>query len=1195
MKKIKFVFTVFSLSAALLLAGACDNPFFEKPHSPDTGFQGGGGGSPEEGEGALRVSLSGGGVNVSLARTMLPLRPEFTRYELDFGNVSYDGGSTWAASGMEPYSFYNNAAQLNLPAGSYVITAKGYNGDVLTAQSAEQTVNVTAGSLASLEFELSPYINPAERGTLTYSLSWDSLSRMPYRAELLIETYPAGTPIALASIPSELTAGSAPGTIVLLRKDTAMVNLTGSLSLDPGEYRLTMSVIMDEGAQPVSRMDLAHVYSNLVTPGAFHYGGGDLISSAGVDPGAAFITRFTFAEYPNATSVVGGVAGADGTRMIMVMLPSPAAAELNNLTPIVECAEGARITSPTPLMPGEAGYAKGEIDFTNPTIWTARSGNGATQRYTVVVSTEPIGGPLEKKITYFFFQEFPNNPAVINEPVHTIAVTAPYGASTTYPNLHLTPVISIIGKRVVRWDGTADQPVSAYDFNAVRTYRVYNADESGSQDYTVTVTEALNTERQITRFAIDGYPEDVYTDDKYPVDTIPDVTGVINEVEGTITATLPYGVSLANLKPLIEYRGESLDPGSGVVRNFSVPVNYTVRAGDGNTKTYSVTLSNAPANSNKGIFDFVITNYANCKVVIGQNPRPDGKIPIVIQVPFATDEENLIPAVTLSDPTAQIDRIMSGTPASPASGVPIPFNTDGDGNNQEATYRVTAQDGSYQDYVAVVSKGGEYYYVNGVTGRDDYPDYYDGQSEAYPFKTLAYAVRKAAETSSSITRIIVNGELNGTNQTGSHTDPGLNTDPNSVIAINGTGGKKITVTGMNGAVLKGTANKRVLSVTNNSELVFENITVTEGNTTGNGGGIYIKNSKVKFSAGIINRNSAGSGGGVFVDTEGTGESDFTLMDGSINNNNATGSSTGANPSTGAWTSTPPSIAGGGGVCISGNSVFWLSGGTVSNNTTAGSGGGVLVRATAANFLTPSNPESGPANDNAGFLMGGGTVSGNTSNGSVSPHGGGGVYVASGEFDMIGGDITGNNSLRQGGGVFVHSGAIFIAWGNSTITGNNGVGSSKAICSRGYTLLRGRAQADKVYVWNPLAEDAVNIGGVIHDRFIMSEGARITGMVLAYSAEGRNFIDISNITGTDQISVIDLEGHLTNYKFVDTDINDWLNRKILTGANPALNSLISNNRFLLGAFVGRDTLSLSRYQLALDNPSLSTEAKLKRRP
>jgi hypothetical protein len=430
---------------------------------------------------------------------------------------------------------------------------------------------------------------------------------------------------------------------------------------------------------------------------------------------------------------------------------------------------------------------------------------------------------------------------------------------------------------------------------------------------------------------------------------------------------------------------------------------------------------------------------------------------------------------------------------------------------------------------------------------------------------LAYAVYKALDD--SIDKIFVSGELNNSTEGGAseNTSGGNNSfsprggDAGSVFNLVGTKGETITISGVNNATLAGTAGKRVISVTGGANLVFENITITGGRSSGNGGGIYVSgNSAVKFSGGMITGNQALSGGGVYVEDaspNAAGRYAFSLISGSISGNTATGSST-----------APATLAGGGGVYAKGYGEVWLYNGTVSNNTASGgSGGGVLI-----NGITSGSNRSAEY----GLLMSGGSISNNKSQGSAFPHGGGGVYVAQGAFEMEGGEVAGNYSRRQGGGVFVHSDSRFTASGNSSILNNEGVGSSKAICSRGYTVMRDNARADKVYIWNG-EPGSLNPG----NSFTIVGYARAQGIVLAHSADHLNYIDITAVpSGSDTIATIDLEGHLTNGSFIDNDPDgDWLNQTILNGSVGNVNAVIS--RFPLGAFVGGRTSSLSsRYKL-----------------
>jgi hypothetical protein len=514
--------------------------------------------------------------------------------------------------------------------------------------------------------------------------------------------------------------------------------------------------------------------------------------------------------------------------------------------------------------------------------------------------------------------------------------------------------------------------------------------------------------------------------------------------------------------------------------------------------------------------------------------------------------------ITLSNPSSTI---------SPGNGI-VNFGGGG-GSYQEALYTVTAQDTvTKQAYVAVVSEGPQYYYVDAVKGDDTWPDVYNGGSEALPFKTLAYAVQEATKPGSTISKIFIMGDLSAATEA----ETSVAKDPNSAFTLDlsGATNKEITITSTTGATLRGTSGKRVLTIKGGADLIFENINITGGNAAstntdaGKGGGIYVTgNSKVKFSGGSITGNTAYSGGGVYVEGSGTKDqySQFTLMgDATISGNTANGAASGE-PAVSA-------MGGGGGVYVKDNALFWLAGGTVSDNTTKGAGGGVLVNGSV--FSSTPVVEYG-------LLMSGGKIINNKTTSTTYPHGGGGVYVAGGAFEMLDGSITGNYSQRQGGGVFVHWGPDnttqprFTASGNSLITGNDGVGSSHGICNRGTTELIGNAQTDTAYVWD------YNDSSVKDQAFTLGENARIGGIALAYSAENKNFLTIATTgvaAGTDQICRIDLEGHLTNGSFKTFNPDEWKTQTLIKGVAATLNPLVSNKRIVLGTYTGSKTIFLT---------------------
>ena len=74
-----------------------------------------------------------------------------------------------------------------------------------------------------------------------------------------------------------------------------------------------------------------------------------------------------------------------------------------------------------------------------------------------------------------------------------------------------------------------------------------------------------------------------------------------NNVYGTISGTdviveVPFGTTSNNLIPSIEVSTDaSVNPDTGISKDFSNPVSYIVTAEDGSTKTFTVNVPVAPA------------------------------------------------------------------------------------------------------------------------------------------------------------------------------------------------------------------------------------------------------------------------------------------------------------------------------------------------------------------------------------------------------------------------------------------------------------------------------------------------------------------------------------------------------------------------------------------------------------------------
>ena len=247
----------------------------------------------------------------------------------------------------------------------------------------------------------------------------------------------------------------------------------------------------------------------------------------------------------------------------------------------------------------------------------------------------------------------------------------------------------------------------------------------------------------------------------------------------------------------------------------------------------------------------------------------------------------------------------------------------------------------------------------------------------------------------------------------------------------------------------------------------------ETNTaTYGGGGVYAK-ANFEMTGGSITGNETNRGGGVYV----TGKGSFTMSasaDGqnipSITGNNATENGGGVYiiGSSSTFKMTGGTIGGtdandantatnGGGVCVSKNGSFEMSGSScITNNKATSYGGGVNINYASATFTMKGGSITGNNAYKSDYIstFGGGVCVGNgtftMTDGSITGNNaayGGGVYTVN-EFKMSGGSITGNNAYKSdyistfGGGVCVGSG-IFTVSGEVTVTDNTKGGTKGA--------------------------------------------------------------------------------------------------------------------------------------------------------
>ena len=336
---------------------------------------------------------------------------------------------------------------------------------------------------------------------------------------------------------------------------------------------------------------------------------------------------------------------------------------------------------------------------------------------------------------------------------------------------------------------------------------------------------------------------------------------------------------------------------------------------------------------------------------------------------------------------------------------------------------------------------------------------------SYNTATYAAGIYTAGTTSLTGTAVV-------SNNTASSSGGGVSNYGSGTLTINGANVEirnnicNVTTAGYGGGmyVYDGTVN-------------FVTGKINDNNAT-YGGGVFVQGGTFNMNGGEIDGNTAiRNGGGVYLNPNGT----LNLTNGAISNNaaqNSDSSGTGwgygggiASQGTAVINGENVSIFGnsavyGGGVtAIKGNMTFTK--GTITGNTASNGGGGAEIGSTATFTLNGGKitvnqagwgggvfnlgtmtMSSGEITDNITLQFGGGgiqsgnadtaptvTVSGGLISGNISKTTGGAAYVASGEFNISGGEISGNTAAHAGG-VWVVSGKLGVTGGVITANESN---------------------------------------------------------------------------------------------------------------------------------------------------------------
>jgi hypothetical protein len=303
-------------------------------------------------------------------------------------------------------------------------------------------------------------------------------------------------------------------------------------------------------------------------------------------------------SFDGLTPPVEGAIDAD-TKTVAVTVPYDTV--VTSLVPTITVSSGASIDPAS----GEAQ------DFTNPVSYTVTAEDGSTETWTVTVT---IASNTAKEIEGFSFESLtPPVEGTIDQAAKTVAVTVPSGTVVT----SLVPTITVsFGASIDSVSGTAQ------NFTNPVTYTV-TAEDGSTETWTVTVTTAPNTAKEITGFSF----------------TNPPTAGTIDPAAKTVVVSVFDSTDRTNLSPTITVSsGATVSPLSGASQNFINPVTYTVTAADNSTEQWTVTVTvRSPLTTIAEVTDYLASASGSNSTA---NP-----IPLPVALNLASDWTALLGAI----------------------------------------------------------------------------------------------------------------------------------------------------------------------------------------------------------------------------------------------------------------------------------------------------------------------------------------------------------------------------------------------------------------------------------------------------------------------------------------------------------------------------------------------------------------------
>jgi hypothetical protein len=391
------------------------------------------------------------------------------------------------------------------------------------------------------------------------------------------------------------------------------------------------------------------------------------------------ITDFTFSEVPLADTktIISAMPNAEGNYPIEITVPT--GQPITSLTPKIvhtgNAIAGAGFSPSGGPGTQTAQTAVPSFGPTTPVEYTVTAEDLRTRTYAVTVRNANLADDDIKEITGFYFTN-PLAVGTINQDTNTITVLVPSKTNTA----GLVPSVYIRGISVNPGSGTAN------NFSSPAVYTV-TARNGTTRSYTVTVRSTPSSTKDITRF---DFPGIINTET---------VIGAVPNADGTypLSVWVPLGTELSSLAPNITHTGTGIDFAGGIVRDFSGPVTYTVKAEDGSTKTYTVTVTPLSGDGKiitSLIFNAVpLTGGGTIRVVAAINQDDHT---ITATVPSTAGITALAPTITY------IGRSIEG----PAGGEKTanPFTGAAENFTAGKTYTVKDQSGAPLPYTVTVER-----------------------------------------------------------------------------------------------------------------------------------------------------------------------------------------------------------------------------------------------------------------------------------------------------------------------------------------------------------------------------------------------------------------------------------------------------------------------------------------------------------